>query len=305
MSDLPGTVWSSYNNSYFGAAVGQPGPRGAQGPVGPTGLSVGLPGVPGPAGPPGGSSSGPTGATGPRGLEGPFGPQGNQGTSAGASGPTGPSGAVGPQGSSGSPGQFIGVPNTVLTLSGSSLYSDIFFTYGYPDYGILKAAKISVSGALIVGYNGDSRVSQGSSNSSSSSSAPNTPLPVTSVDLTGGGDYVRLNLYPALLAICSVNIASSQKSLLISTDQSYMSVGVQIDSGTAVYNGVVYCPAQYIGTQRSTNAYKGMGGAGVVLLSNVDYTSNSQTANLVIINQPAFSNGWPGDYGGNLSIIPI
>jgi len=305
MAYLPGTVWSSYNNSYFGAAVGQTGPQGEQGPVGPTGLSIGLPGVQGVVGLPGPTNAGPTGATGPQGPQGFIGPQGLQGTSAGASGPTGPAGEVGPQGSSSGPGQFLGIPNTVICLSGSSLYSDIFFTYGFPSYGILKVPAVSVSGALIVGYNGDSRISQGSSNTANTNSAPNTPLPVTSVSLTGQGGVPRLNLYPALLGLCSVTIASSQTSSLISTDQSYMSVGVQIDSGTPVYNGVVYSPARPQLSTPDVNNFVGGGGAGVVLLSNVHYTSNSSNASLVIINQPAFSNGWPGFYGGNLTLTPI
>jgi len=305
MAFLPGTVWSSYNNSYFGAAVGQTGPQGQQGPVGPTGLSVGLPGVPGPVGPAGGSSSGPTGATGPRGLEGAFGPQGIQGTSAGASGPTGPTGAVGPIGSSSTPGLFFGIPNTVLTLSGSSLYSDIFFTYGFPNPGVLDVPGVSVLGELAVGYNSNSLISQGSSNTSYTESAPNTPLVVTSVPLNGTGGIARLNLYPALLGLCAVNIASSQTSVIITTDQSYMDIGVQIDSGTPVYNGVVYSPARPQLLTPSYNNFIGGGGAGVILLSNVHYTSNSQTANLVIVNESAFSNGWPGYYGGNLTLTPI
>ena len=302
MSFLPSTVWSSYNNSYFGAAVGQTGPQGAQGPIGPTGLSVGLPGVPGPAGPPGGSSSGPTGATGPRGLEGFIGPQGNQGTSAGASGPTGPSGAVGPQGSAGAPGQFIGIPNTVICLSGGTQQSDIFFTNGYPA-GFLNVPSISVSGYLIA----DSSItqSQANSNSSHSSSTVGSPLTIASVSLLGQNGAVRLNKYPALMALCSAQLQSDNASVLISTDQSLMNIGVQIDDDAthAVYGGSVYCPAKYI--VRDYNDYIGNGGAAVILISNVDYSSNSQTANLVSQSQPAFSTGWPGYYAGNFSVIPI
>lgn len=307
MSILPQTVWSSQENNYFGLAMGQTGPQGERGPVGPTGLSVGLPGVPGAVGPAGGSSAGPTGATGPRGIEGAFGPQGIQGTSAGASGPTGPAGAEGPQGSSGGSGQFIGVPNTVLTLSGSSLYSDIFFTYGFPSYGILNVPAVSVSGDLFTGFNGTSvQVSQANSNSSSSDTPTPTPLPVTSVSLTATGGIPRLNLYPALLALCSVHIQPSSFSPPATANDAYLYVGVQVDTGTPVYNGAVYAPGKpTLLPDAPINLYVGTGGAGIILLSNVHYTSNSQTASMVIIDEVAFSNAYPGLYGGDLSIIPI
>ena len=310
MSDLPSTVWSSYNNSYFGAAVGQTGPQGQQGPVGPTGLSVGLPGVPGPAGPPGGSSSGPTGATGPRGLEGPFGPQGNQGTSAGASGPTGPSGDVGPQGSGGGSGAFLGIPNTVICLSGGTQQSDIFFTNGFPLPGYFNVPAITVSGYLINGPQSDgfyfNGISRANSNSSLSCNDAGSPLVIASVDLTGGLGPA-LNKCPALMALCSVQIQNQQNSTLITTDQALMNIGVQIDSDAtnAVYGGSVYCPARPILAGFDYNPYIGNGGAAVILISNVDYYSNSQTANLVIQSQPAFPHGWPGYYAGNFSVIPI
>jgi len=301
MAFLPGTVWSSYDNSYFGAAVGQPGPQGARGPVGPTGLSVGLPGVPGPVGPAGGSSAGPTGATGPRGIEGFIGPQGIQGTSVGASGATGPTGSAGPTGSSGG-GTFLGTPNTVLTLSGSTLYSDISFTYTGLTTNILDVPAISVSGDLFIGSNGESRISQASSNSSSSSTSTVTPLTVTSVRLDGSGGVTRLNLYPALLGMCAVTIASTQQQVPVTFQQCYMYVGVQVDDGTPQYNGAVYSPCM---SGSFSMPYVGSGGAGVILLSNVHYTSNSSVAKLVVVDEPAFVNGVPGLYGGDLSIVPI
>jgi hypothetical protein len=305
MATLPQTVWSSYNNSYFGAAVGQPGPQGARGPVGPTGLSVGLPGVPGPAGPIGGSSAGPTGATGPRGIEGAFGPQGIQGTSVGASGATGPTGAVGPIGSSGG-GPFLGTPNTVLTLSGSTLYSDISFSYGVPAIGVLDVPAISVSGDLFIGYSNASRISQESSNTSSSDTATTTPLTVTSVSLTNNGGFIALNSYPALLALCSIQIQPSAISPPVTANDTYMYVGVQVDDGTPVYNGAVYAPGRPTFVPVSdVNLYVGTGGAGIILLSNVHYTSNSSVAKLVIVDEAAFSNASPGLYGGDLSIVPI
>jgi len=83
-----------------------------------------------------------------------------------------------------------------------------------------------------------------------------------------------------------------------------MYVGVQVDDGTPQYNGAVYSPC--IGNSSfTTNPYVGNGGAGVILLSNVHYTSNSSVAKLVIVDEPAFVNGVPGLYGGDLSIVPI
>ena len=164
-----------------------------------------------------------------------------------------------------------------------------------------------MSGDLFTGSNGTStQVSQANSNSSSSDTTTPTPLPVTSVSLTGGGQYVRLNLYPALLALCSVHIQPSSISPPVTARDAYLYVGVQVDTGTPVYNGAVYAPGSPSTLPVGPfNFYVGTGGAGIVLLSNVHYTSNSQTASMVIIDEVAFSNAYPGLYGGDLSIIPI
>jgi hypothetical protein len=310
MAYLPGTVWSSDNNSYFGAAVGQTGPQGQQGPVGPTGLSIGLPGVQGVVGLPGSTNAGPTGATGPQGPQGFIGPQGLQGTSAGASGPTGPAGEAGPQGSSSGSGQFLGIPNTVICLSGGTQQSDILFTNGFPLPGYLNVPAINVAGYLINGPQQDgysfSPVAQANSNSSLSCNAATAPLTIASVPLYGGL-APSLNKCPALVALCSVQIQNQNPSVLITTDQALMNIGIQIDSDAtnAVYGGSVYCPARQNAFETGYNNYIGTGGAAVILLSNVNYTSNSQVANLVIQSQPAFSGGWPGYYAVNFSVIPI
>jgi hypothetical protein len=87
-----------------------------------------------------------------------------------------------------------------------------------------------------------------------------------------------------------------------------MDIGIQTFIGNNTtpintYAGTVYCPSA--GNGGDPNTYIGNGGAGVVLISNVHYDAASTTANLVIINQSAFSGGQPGDYGGNFTVSPI
>ena len=292
----PITIESSSGDPYFSTSKGQTGPQGPQGEVGPTGLSVGLPGVKGPTGPRGPSvSSGPTGPTGPLGPQGFIGAQGPPGTSVGATGPTGPSGVAGPPGAS--PLLFFGPPYHIASLSGANTLSQrqTLITWNLPQDTLYSPA-INVTGNLISG----SLLSTGNSNTSYTNNTANDPLVITTIALGG------LVSYPALIGLCSVQIQNDIKSILVSTDQALMNIGVQVDRGTGVYGGTVYCPAKYRFSVPGTfNVYIGTGGCAVILLSNVHYTSNSVNASLVIQSQSSFSTGNPGYYGGNFTLSPI
>ena len=291
----PITIESSSGDPYFSTGQGQTGPQGAQGPIGPTGLSVGLPGVKGATGPRGPTvSSGPTGPTGPLGPQGFIGAQGPPGTSVGATGPTGPQGDTGPQGAG--PLLFFGTPYHVASLSGANtLALSNNLTWNLPQDNFSCPA-INVTGSLISG----SVLSSGNSNTSYTGNTANDPLVITTIAL---GNLVT---YPALIALCSVQIQNDNRSILVSSDQALMNIGVQVDGQNGVYGGTVYCPAKYaLYIPGTYNQYIGTGGCAVILLSNVHYTSNSVNAQLVIQSQSSFSTGNPGYYGGNFTVSPI